>query len=173
MEKRKSITIWNWRLSITIALCSLSIFIAGFSTEHPVKSPKDSLQALVDILFDEYLDEISLKELERNTIYIFNSAKTCIPCYKDIEQFIIQNNEDYKINVILIMEENILAIDQQMAMINQYFNVPKEFYFLFYPTVSNKDNKIINYYHNTPSPFLFLIDNDHNLEFYSLDSLVK
>ena len=116
----------------------------GFKPDHTDLTTQESLLTLIYQLHDEDLKEVSITDLEKNTIYLFNSYKSCITWYKDVEQYIHQNFKNYSVNIILIMEENILVVDQQMASIDQFYKEKKDFFFLFYPTEYNRKNKIIS-----------------------------
>lgn len=173
MEKRKSITVWYSHISIAIVIGSFSFLTTGFKHVDTDLTTQDSLLTLIYRLHDQDLNEVSIKDLEENTIYLFNSDKSCIPCYKDVEQYIHQNFKNYSVNIILIMEENILVVDQQMASIDQFYKEKKDFFFLFYPTEYNRKNKIIPIFNNTPSPFLYEVDNNKAVSFYPLESIVR
>lgn len=78
MEKRKSIAVWYSHISIAIVIGSFCFMTIGFKPDHTDLTTQESLLTLIYQLHDEDLKEVSITDLEKNTIYLFNSYKSCI-----------------------------------------------------------------------------------------------
>ena len=163
------------RFSRLIFLLFFTVYFLFFTfcktwTVH-AQSYKEFPTVLKTNLINKTLEKVS--SFDENAIFVFKTEKSCLPCYKQMEQYFDNHYPEYNVYIVIIMPEEILRINSEIQHMSQVYKNYEDVYFLFYEQKTNHlvtankaigSKEIIKLF-DSPSPF-FVIKNKDDFEVF-------
>lgn len=153
------ITIFNKKLILAILL--LGSFSGIAQTKFLDNQQKILFDSFLSSLHDTNNETASISFKSENCLLITMTDRTCLGCYTALEKYVQQHYEGYKVNIIVMMQEEPLMIKDKKNALSRYYKSFDNIYFYYYEYKNLNDSpSFIRNLINSPSPYFFIINKD-------------